>query len=118
MSVGTALPPATHRLDRRVMRIFELVETDFSLTVGAIAKALNLSTSRLEHLFKATTGHSLRAFLTRKRLERSLYLLSRTELSIKEIAFTTGFRHLANFTRAFRREYGLTPTAYRSSLGY
>lgn len=40
-------------------------------------------------------------------------LLLRTELNIKEIAHTIGYRHPPSFVRAFKKKYGTAPGQYR-----
>ncbi len=50
------------------------------------------------------------------RLERSLLLLARTDLSVQEIAADTGFVSPYHFSRSFRAVYGLAPSRMRSAL--
>jgi AraC-like DNA-binding protein len=40
----------------------------------------------------------------------------RTEDTVVEIAFQCGFNHLGNFNKHFRRQYRMTPGAYRKHL--
>jgi len=50
------------------------------------------------------------------RLERSLLLLARTDLSVQEIAADTGFVSPFHFSRSFRAVYGAPPSRVRSGL--
>ena len=48
------------------------------------------------------------------RRELALGYLAQRHLSITEIAFLLGFTDTSNFTRAFRRWMGVSPTGYRA----
>jgi AraC-like DNA-binding protein len=59
-------------------------------------------------------GLSYRDVVGAARLARAEALLRETDLSVTEIALDLGYNEHANFTRAFRRATGLTPTDFRS----
>ena len=52
-------------------------------------------------------------YVTRKRLNHALKLLSETELSVDEIGEQSGFSDRSNFYRAFSKYVGGKPTDYR-----
>ena len=81
--------------------------------VSQLAKMLNLSASRLSHLFKSATGYSLRSFLIARRLERAAELLVHTAAPVKEVAYAVGYGHPPSFARAFRNKFGCTPNQHR-----
>jgi len=81
--------------------------------VGDLVAAVGLSRSTLERQFRAVMRRTLREEIERVRLERVKELLRRNELSLKQIAASTGFRHLTYFNRIFRLRVGRTPAAYR-----
>ena len=51
--------------------------------------------------------------LQQLRLERGLGLLQDTDLQVQRIADRVGYRNAGDFTRAFRRHFGVTPRQYR-----
>ena len=61
---------------------------------------------------RSLTGSPM-AMRRRLLLERAAYELTRSNKSITEIAFDAAFGSLEGFGRAFRRAYGLAPSAYR-----
>lgn len=83
------------------------------LAITLLAGSLNLSPSRLRHLFKAETGLSLKRCLIQSRLESSRVLLETSLLSVKQIAVKVGYLHMSHFVRDFRRTYNVSPTQYR-----
>jgi AraC family transcriptional regulator of arabinose operon len=96
-----------------IRRTLELIESDSPRTISDLAAELNLSGSRLQHLFKQTTGFGLGHRLTEQRLQKAALLLTHTRLRIKEIAASVGYEHTSSFTRAFERRFAQTPLAYR-----
>lgn len=100
--------------DRRLRRLLKILEHDAAGNVGELARLLEVTPSHLEHLFKSSTGVSLRDFLIDRRLQKGADLLLTTSLSIKYVALTVGYRHPSSFTRAFIRHFGTAPLPYRN----
>ena len=78
-----------------------------------LARILNLSPRTLERRL-TQEGHRFRDLAKQARFERACALLAAGRLSITQIAYQLGYTDVANFTRAFRREAGLVPSAYRA----
>jgi transcriptional regulator GlxA family with amidase domain len=101
--------------DNRLRRILEIIESHPSCKIHYLALACNLSESRLQHLFKQSTGFGLGQLLTEQRLLLAKKFLVHTEMSIKEIAATIGYEHASSFTRAFERRFQQAPSCYRET---
>ena len=65
---------------------------------------------------KQTTGTTVFGYLRRLRIERARHLLATSEYNLSQIATQTGFSSPTLFSRSFRDELGLTPSAYRKRL--
>jgi transcriptional regulator GlxA family with amidase domain len=102
-------------MDRRVQIVITLLKADLhrEIVLAEIARFVNLSPSRLHHLFKAETGMSLTQFLKSLRLERARELLETTFLSVKQVMTTSGLKNKSHFVKDFKKAYGTTPTQYR-----
>jgi AraC family transcriptional regulator len=74
-----------------------------------LAGEVQLSTSRLRHLFQAQVGVSLKSYLLWKRLILTLQT-SAQGASLTEAAHQFGFADSAHFSRTFRSSFGLTPS--------
>lgn len=72
----------------------------------------------LRHTFKRVFKVAPSEMMTRLRMQQARRLLSETTLSIKEIAYRSGYYRQHEFTRAFRRENGVPPTAWREMPVY
>ena len=100
---------------RKVEIVLSLISEDLSHTpsMGELARAVNLSPSRLRHLFKEATGISLSQHLKLHKMSEAKELLETTLLSIKEIMHIVSVRDRSHFSRDFKRLYGMTPKEYR-----
>ena len=76
------------------------------------AKLLHMSPRTLKRKL-ASHGATYSSLAEDERRERALLLLRSSELSLEEVAERSGYSDVANFTRAFRRWTGQTPTSYR-----
>ena len=83
------------------------------LATDEIAKSLGIGRSVLQDRFKQLFGVSLRSYLVEKRMEKAKSLLNQPDLNINQISWQLGYEHSCNFVTAFKRQYGLTPKAYR-----
>lgn len=79
-----------------------------------LAASVNLSPSRMRHLFKSETGETPAQYLKRMRMQKAAELLATTFYSVKEIMSRVGLQNESHFTHDFKRAYGLTPTQYRT----
>ncbi len=99
--------------DYRIRKVLEFIERDPSKSVLELANLVNLSSSRLGHLFRLQMGVDLNHFLGNARLEKAAELLRQTELSIKEIAAVVGYQHSSSFDRGFEKRFDVAPADYR-----
>ena len=100
--------------DERIRQILRAIAADPSRDIAALAQTLNLSSSRLSHLFKLETSCSLHAYLVDCRLETAALVLRTSETSVKEISYNVGYKHPPSFVRAFRNKFGCSPGEYRA----
>ena len=103
----------------RIARALVLIEQrlDRPLRVADLAADLNLSSSRLCHLFRAECGCSPVAYLRALRIRRAHVLLTETPLLVKQAMAAVGINDASHFVRDFRHQFGESPTALRSRLG-
>ena len=84
--------------------------------VDLIAETLGTSRRSLQRGL-ADQGVNYTDLLTKVRLRRAAEWLERSDRPVVEIAFDLGYADAANFTRAFRRETGASPTTFRETAG-
>lgn len=86
------------------------------LTSEKICRALSLSRTGLYYLSRQTYGCGINEQITRLRIQKAMELLASTKLPNNEICRLTGFPDYNYFYRVFRRQTGLTPRQYRTSI--
>jgi AraC-like DNA-binding protein len=102
----------------RIDRAVDLIETDYgrTLTLADLADAAGLSAFHFARAFRALTGLPPHRYLTAVRLRHAARLL-REGAAVTYTCFEAGFGSLAHFTTAFRKRYGIAPSAVRSKAG-
>ena len=102
-------------MDQRVQKIISLIKDDLrkAQPVDDLARVVNLSPSRLNHLFKLAVGVPLSKYVRALRMQRAKELLETTFLSVKEITAEMGYKDESHFVQNFKAAYGSTPAQYR-----
>lgn len=90
------------------------MNSDFYL--GAVADRFNLSLNNLSQQFKRYSGMSPVKYITFLRIDKAKELLTKTDISIRDIAFEVGYSDPSVFVRNFKRATALTPIQYRESV--
>ena len=78
-----------------------------------IASHLCINEQYLSRCFSKEVGIGPMTYLSRYRIEQAKQLLTRSDLSITQIALEVGFSSQSYFSRLFQQEVGLTPSAYQ-----
>ena len=83
------------------------------LTLQSAAKFVNLSPHHLSRVFKNHTGSTFTDYVTKKRIDRAMFLLRYTDQPVLRIANDLAFKPANYFSRAFKASVGVTPSDYR-----
>ena len=102
---------ADHRLRELIAWIGTHLQED--LSVEALAERVQMSQRNFSRAFAAETGFTPARFVEQNRVAAAAQLLRRTRWTQERIASRSGFRSVDALQRAFARQYGLTPQAYR-----
>jgi AraC family transcriptional regulator, carnitine catabolism transcriptional activator len=86
---------------------------DEPLSGDELAQRLQVSARHLRRHFRRFTGSSTAAYYVGLRLSRAHNLLEQTDLSVTEVALTSGFRSLEHFSRVYRGTFGCAPSRDR-----
>ena len=103
----------TQRINKVVAYIND--HLDESLDLKTLAEVAALSEFHFHRVFKALKGESIGAHISRLRIEAAARLLRYSALSIEDIAFNIGYEAPAALSKAFKNQYGITPTQYRTN---
>jgi AraC-like DNA-binding protein len=83
-------------------------------TLNQIAAAFHINRSKLIYGFKKKFRYSLHQFVIKTRMNNARNMLVKTEIPIKAIATLNGYSNTENFTNAFKKYSGYTPTDLRN----
>jgi AraC-like DNA-binding protein len=84
------------------------------LDIAKLAAIAYTSEAHFIRTFRATFGETPHRYLQRRRVERAMYLLRRSDRAITEVCCDVGFTSLGTFSRTFHDIVGETPTEYRA----
>lgn len=83
--------------------------------INDISDYIHIHPAYLQRLFKKECGVSVVDYITNYRMQKAYYLLSRTNMSIIDIANSVGINSQQYFTRLFKKTMDITPKALRDS---
>ena len=85
---------------------------------NSVAEQMGMSLYQLRQRLDSITGEKPQDFIAAIRMQRARHLLdAHPELNISEIATLCAYNDTPNFTRAFKKAFGLTPTQYIDRKG-
>lgn len=87
------------------------------ITLSSAAKHIGLSASYLSKVFADENKTTFKKYLDGVRFDYAKKLLTYSDMSVSEICAESGFDDYANFMRAFKQNFGLSPGSYRKIHG-
>jgi AraC family transcriptional regulator, regulatory protein of adaptative response / methylphosphotriester-DNA alkyltransferase methyltransferase len=102
---GALLAEATLAIERR--------HAEPSLGLAEVAREIATSSRQLQRVFSELAGSGFRDELAAVRMQHGAELLKTTSLPVAEVARRVGYRQGAQFAKAFRRHYGVSPSGLR-----
>ena len=84
------------------------------LTLDDVAEELDISLFYLSKLFRKETGVSFTEYLTQIRIDHAKMLLEDGKMSVKEVAYSTGFNSQSYFSKIFKKYTGQSPSSINS----
>jgi transcriptional regulator GlxA family with amidase domain len=108
--------PTTHR-SSNILEFINARYSDPEIDLERAAVAVSLSRFHLTRVLKRETGFGFSHHLRAVRVARAGELILTGRLSVKEVAALVGYSSTNALDRNFSRVYGVTPTAYRDTVG-
>ena len=107
-------PKTADDLDELLIYVSEHLQE--KITVRDTARKLHVSESTVTHLCSKRLGLSFYRYVTQQRLDKARQLMLENE-DLSSVAEKAGFCDYTAFFRAFKQEYGLSPSEYRKIHG-
>ncbi len=98
------------------VKIIEVHYADYWFSVEQLARELNMSVSQVNRKLNFLTGIPAGRLISKFRLQHASECLIHGTDSISDVCFSAGYNGLAYFSRAFKREFGCTPSVYRQLM--
>jgi len=111
---GDAALADTHE-DETIVQVEDWLRANFATDINflEVAKNFGMSARTFARHFRSATGDSPLGYLQQLRISAASRLLEDTHLNVETVAMRVGYHDLVHFRTLFKRQTGLTPTAYR-----
>ncbi len=112
------MPSASNQYQQRITRVLIYIQEHLSeeLSLEELAKVSCFSEYHFHRIFKSIVGEPVKEHIRRLRLEHALKCLVLGNQSITNIALDSGFNSHENFIRAYKKNFGQTPSTQREIL--
>jgi transcriptional regulator GlxA family with amidase domain len=103
--------------EARVTRVVRAIDHHLhgALSLAHLAHEAHLSPYHFLRTFKSLAGVTPHQYVMRTRLREAASRLVAGDDDVLKVALDCGFGDVANFHRAFRTEFGVSPRVYRSA---
>lgn len=103
--------------DHDIYRVLEFIGEHYAedIRLDDMVRYSHMSKSSFYRAFRRVTGDTFGNYLTLYRLAKAHKLIMETDLKLGSVALKTGFASTAQMSRAFRIEYGVSPSCFRKN---
>ncbi len=106
-----------HRDEYRIVHVLKYIDDSIGepIDIGELAHLAGLSVSRFSRVFSAIMNMSPIEFVRKTKMNRACEMLVSTDAQVGEIAQRVGYRDIYIFSRAFKKQIGVSPLAFRQN---
>lgn len=110
---------SSHKNNMVIYKIQKYIKENYTenISLREISEKLNMSYNYLSYLFNNEMDMKFKDYLRKIRINKSMELLENSDFEINRIALDVGYANQSYFTKAFKRETGITPKKYRLTKG-
>ena len=107
-----AFPKAEETEKERISRFID--DNLRTVSLKSVADMMDMNPYYFSSYFVKLFGENFSACITRKKMKKAVDYLTWTEIRVRQISDELGYSHPRNFTRSFKRYYGIGPEEYRA----
>lgn len=99
----------------RLNLAFQYIEKQYQndISLKDVSFAAGFSEYHFSRIFKEMTGKHFLSYLNERRIKKAIKLITSRNMSITEVALSSGFNSIATFNRTFKKLKGCTPVEYK-----
>lgn len=101
---------------RKAMKVIEENIANASYSVEDFVSDMNVGRTILYQKIHDIVGMSIKEFILNIRLKRSAYLLEKSDLTVAEVAYQTGFNNAKYFSVCFKKQFELSPSEFKKKI--
>ncbi len=107
-----AITSTDEKFFKRLQKILDIHLTNPAFNAESFSKEVGMSRMQLHRKLNALTGLSTSNFIKSQRLKLALQILKKSDASISETAYESGFNSPSYFIKSFKEVYGMPPKEY------
>ncbi len=100
----------------QLLAVIDAQLTNPELDVALLCTQIGMSRTKLYQKIKSITGQSITDFVRTIRLRKAVEIMTHEDVSLSEVIFRVGIQTQSYFTKAFKKEFGKTPTQFLQEL--
>src|SRR5688572_6420224 len=102
--------------DEAILKAQDFIENTYQerIAIQEIAEHVALGKRNLERRFKMATGHSVKEYIQRVKIESAKKQLEAGKKIVNEVSYDVGYSDLKSFRDVFKKIVGMSPTDYRN----
>ena len=103
---------------QKVNQVIDYISADLhrSLQLDTLANQINVSQRQLLRIMRSFLNESLYAYVARQRVERAVLYMQTEEMNLIQLAGMVGYDNPQSFSKAFKKQFGISPKAYMDKL--
>ncbi len=109
--------PTTKKIHglQKLSEAFKYIEQNYmnDISLSDVAKAVGFSEYYFSRMFKSITEKNFNQYLNEFRIKQAEVYLTKSGMSVADIAYSSGFNSIVTFNRAFKAAKGCSPSTYK-----
>ncbi|MGD9210125.1 MAG: AraC family transcriptional regulator [Desulfobacteraceae bacterium] len=103
---------------KRIRAAYNLLISDLSTppSLTDLANQFSLSRNKLQSGFRALFGDSVFECLREYKMQKAHLLFNQAEMNVSQVAWKVGYTNVSQFTKAYKKRFGVLPKQYLKSL--
>jgi ligand-binding sensor domain-containing protein/signal transduction histidine kinase/DNA-binding response OmpR family regulator len=100
----------------QLVQVIESQLSNSDLDVDRLCREMGMSKTKLYNKIKKVSGLSIGEFVRTFRLKKAAYIISHEDILLTDVMYRVGIQTQSYFTKAFKKEFGKTPSQFLSEI--